>query len=212
MQLKHPSHPNFLTAIVVDILTPKQELGIFTFKRNGTLNAKPDLKKMYSLEELYKWAVESDRNTFKAEDHYNTLETAKSHYDFCYGIELSNSAIIDMGLLAAEQNSGFVGMVHGYPNKSGVNVEYVATAITKTEAVPDNELIGCFVTATHCSIPSIRKLTASYLGKVKFVLVYTASDDMLTSIPLANMDLCTDGNYYGEHKLEDLKIWTRRKR
>ena len=212
MQLKHPSHPNFLTAIVVDIHTPQQEMGIFTFKKNGTLNAKPDLKKMYSLEELYKWAVESDRNTFKPEDHYNTLETSKSRYDNCYGIELSNSAIIDIGMLAAEQKTGFLGMIHGYPNKSGLHVEYVATAINKTEAIPDNELIGCFVTATHCSIPSIRKVIAPYLNKVKFALVYTASDDLLTTIPITNMDLCTDGNYYGEQKLEDLKIWTRRKR
>ena len=212
MQLKHPTHPHFLTAIVVDILTPNQEMGIFTFKRDGTLNAKSDLIKLYSLDELYKWAILSDRNSFNPEDHYNTLSKVQFHYDNCYGIELSNGAIIDMENMIAEQDNGFVGKVHGYSKKIGLNSEYVAITISNTESVPDNELVGCFIMATHCSIPSIRKGIGNYLDRIKFVLVYTASDDLLTSIPVVNRELCTDGSYYGEQKLEDLKIWTRRKR
>ena len=212
MQLKHPTHPNFLTAIVVDILTPRQDMGIFTFKRDSTLNSKNDLKKIYSLEELYEWAVESDRNSFKPEDHYNTLADAKSHQDECYGIELSNGAIIDMGMLVAEKNTGLVGMVHGFSNQQGLKTEHVASTVSKNEAVPDNELIGCFIIATHCSIPSIRKVIASYVGKIQFVLVYTTTDGLLTSIPVINQDVCIDENFYGEQKFEDLKIWTRRKR
>ena len=53
MQLKHPSHPKFLTAMVIDILTPQQDLGIFTFKQDLTVNSKNDINKLYSLEELY---------------------------------------------------------------------------------------------------------------------------------------------------------------
>ncbi len=212
MQLKHPTHPNFLTAIVVDILTPQQEMGIFTFKRDSSINSKADLKKLYSLEELYKWAVESDRNSFKPEDHYNTLADAKSHHNDCYGIELSNGAIIDMGMLVAEKSSGLAGMVHGFSNQQGLKTEHIASTVSKNEAVPDNELIGCFVIATHCSIPSIWKVITSYIGKIKFVLVYTTTDGLLTSIPVINQDICTDEKYYGEQKLEDLKIWTRRKR
>lgn len=212
MQLKHPTHPNFLTAIVVDILTPQQELGIFTFKRDSTINSKADLKKMYSLEELYNWAVESDRNSFKPEDYYNTLANTKSHNKDCAGIEMSNGAIIDIGKLTTEESTGFVGMVHGFNNQQGSETETVVVTVSKHETVPDNELIGCFVMATHCSIPSIRKVIASYVGKIKFVLVYTSTDGLLTSIPIVNQDICTDENYYGEQKLEELKIWTRRKR
>ena len=212
MQLKHPTHPNFLTAIVVDILTPQQEMGIFTFKRDSSINSKADLKKMYSLEELYKWAVESDRNSFKSEDYYNTLANAPKHNNSCSGIQLSNGAIIDMGKLATEESTGFVGMVHGFANQQGLKTENVAETVTKNEAVPDNELIGCFIMATHCSIPSIRKALAGYINKIKFVLVYTSADGLLTSIPIINQDICTDENCYGEQKLEELKIWTRRKR
>lgn len=212
MQLKHPTHPNFLTAIVVDILTPQQEMGIFTFKRDSSINSKADLKKMYSLEELYKWAVESDRNSFKPEDYYNTLTNAKKHSNSCSGIQLSNGAIIDMGKLATEESTGFVGMVHGFANQQGLKTENVAVTVTKNEAVPDNELVGCFIMATHCSIPSIRKALAGYINKIKFVLVYTSADGLLTSIPIIDQDICTDENCYGEQKLEELKIWTRRKR
>ena len=65
MQLKHPSHPNFLTAIVVDILTPDMDLGIFTFKRDETINSRNDLKKMYSLREWYEWAIENMNEDLK---------------------------------------------------------------------------------------------------------------------------------------------------
>lgn len=212
MQLKHPTHPNFLTAIVVDILTPQQEMGIFTFKRDSSINSKADLKKMYSLEELYKWAVESDRNSFKPEDYYNTLANAKKLSNSCSGIELSNGAIIDMAKLAAEESTGFVGKVHGFVNQQGMKTEHVAVTVSKNEAVPDNELVGCFIMAPHCSIPSIRKAIANYMSRIRFVLVYTSADGLLTSIPIINQDICTDENCYGEQELEELKIWTRRKR
>ena len=209
-QLKHPIHPRFLTAIVIDILTPNQELGIFTFKHNGeddaAINSKAELKKLYSLEEWYKWAVESERNSFRPEDHYDTLFNAKAH------IELSNGAIIDMGLLAAEQSEGFVGTVHGFVSSKSGKMEYVVGKVSEADNVPDNDLIGCFFITSHCSIPSIRKALANRLNKIKFILVYTTGDGLLTSIPVINNDLCNDQIFYGEQQLEELKIWTRRKR
>ena len=212
MQLKDPAHPNFLTAIVVDILTPQQESGIFTFKQDSTINSKADLKKLYSLEDLYRWAVESGRNSFKPEDYYNTLSDAKSHQNECAGIELSNGAIIDIGMAVAENASGLVAMVHGFSSQQGQKTEYVASAVSRNESVPDNELIGCFIIAPHCSIPSVRKAVSNYTDKIKFVLVCTPADDLLTSIPVIGKDVSTDQRLYGEQKLEDLKIWTRRKR
>ena len=212
MQLDHPSHSGSLTAIVVDILTPNQELGFFTFRTDQTINSKSDLTRMYSLEEIYKWAVRSERGTFKSEDYYNTLSDVKQHTDECYGVELSNSAIIDMAALAVEQTNGFVGMVHGYSlQRSGRN-EHIIANVSKTEEDPGNELIGCFVIASHCSIPSVRKAVAQHMDKIQFVLVYTASDGLITSIPVIGKELSDSEDYYGEQKLEDLKIWTRRKR
>lgn len=212
MQLKHPMHPNFLTAIVVDILTPDQEFGIFTFRSDSTLNSKSDLIRMYSLEVMYKWAVGSLRTSFKPEDHFNTLAQVKAPIAECQAIHLSNGAIIDMGLLAAESASGQVALAHGFLQQYDDKAVYVVAKVDKSEVVPDNEVIGCFVVAAHCSIPSIRKTIAPYLNQVHFVLVYTASDDVLTSIPVIDRDLSNNEDTYGEQKLEDLKIWTRRKR
>lgn len=212
MQLKHPTHPNFLTAIVVDILTPKQDLGIFTFRQDGELNSKADLKKMYSLEELHEWAMESERDAFIPEDHYDVLTCAKVHEDICHGIHLSNAAIVDIDMLITKQENGLVGMIPGYSCLQGGKTEVVALNVAKEVSLAENELVGCLVCASHCSVPSVRKLVADQLDKLKFVLVYTPSDGMLTAIPVVNQELCSEQDYHGENKLEELKIWTRRRR
>lgn len=210
--LKSTTHPNFLTALVVDILTPQQELGLFTFKHDGTINSRNEMKRLFSLEEWYKWAVEQERNSFNPEDYRNGLESAKQHRDECRGIELSNGAIIDMSRLAVEHSGELVSTVYGYPIERKGATEYVAAKVTDEEKVPDCTPIGAFVKVTHCSIPSVKKAVAQQMGDIKFVLVYSTSDGLLTSIPIVDGNLCTDENYYGEQQLEDMKIWTRRKR
>lgn len=216
MQLKHPTHPRFLTAFVIDIFTPTQELGIFTFKHGGegdaSINAKSDISKLYSLEEWYKWSIENIRKSLKAENHYNVMSTATEHNEDCYGIELSNGAVIDISLLTDGQHEGFVGTAHGFVNTKDAKTEYVVTKVSAAATEPDTEPLGCFVIASHCSTPSIRKVLADRLEKTKFVLVYTTGDGLLTSIPVIKNDLCADQKFYGEQKLEELKIWTRRKR
>ncbi len=211
MQLKHPVHPKFLTAWVIDILTPEQEMGIFTFKQDETVNSKNEITKIYSLEELYKWALASERRSFDSNDYYDALGQINFHFNECFGIQLSNGAIIDMTFLAAKQN-GFVGFVHGYIIERGEKIHCITNAVTNNETAPDNDMLGCFVVASHCSIPSIRKVVAGHLNKIRFVLVYTATDGLLTSIPVINQEISGNDAYYGEHKLEDLKIWTRRRR
>ena len=209
---KHPTHPKFLTAIVIDILTPEQELGIFTFKHDESINSQYDLKKLYSLAEWYKWAVKSKQNSLRSEDHFNTLKDAQSHSNECYRIELTNSAIIDMDKLTAFPENKPVHFVHGFTNQDEKQSTHVATKIDEAESVPDYNLVGCFVVVTNRSLPSITKATSNYYKRIKFVLVYSTADGLLTTIPVINNDLCTDESFYGEQQLEDLKIWTRRKR
>ena len=212
MQLKHPTHPNFLTAIVVDILTPQQEFGIFTFKHDSSINSHNDLIKMYSLEELHKWAVESDRNSYNPDDYYNVISKAESISDICQGIQLSNGAIIDISSITSDDNTGLVGWIHGFKTHCKGKNEYVINTVSNVENTVDNDLLGCLVIGTHCSIPSIRKAISEYLNKVQFVMFYSIKDETLTTIPLMDMQLSMDEKYYAEEKLEDLKIWTRRKR
>ncbi len=209
---KHPTHPKFLTAIVIDILTPQQELGVFTFKHDLSINSKADLKQLYSLEEWYKWAVESKRNAVIFEEHYNTLENAKSRNNRCYNLQLSNSAIIDMDLIATNQDRDSIYFVHGFSKEQNGQTTNVAVKIENTDTLTDNELVGCYMVVTHRSFPTIKNAVTKYLDKIKFVLVYSIADGMLTTIPVIFNDLCADESYYGEQPLEELKIWTRRKR
>lgn len=211
-QLKHSTHPNFLIAIVVDILTPQQELGIFTYKSDSSINSRNDIKKMYSLEELHKWAVESDRNSYKTEDCYNILSKAKQLSNACQGIQLSNGAIIDISSLTTEQNSGLIGWAHGFKTECKDKTEYVVNSVSKEERVVDNELLGCLIAGTHRSIPSIKKAISESIDHIKFVMFYSEKEGVLTTIPIVNKQLITEEEYYSEETLEDLKIWTRRKR
>lgn len=212
MQLKHPTHPKFLIAMVVDILTPTQELGIFTFKHDLTINSKSDLQKMYSLEALHKWAVESDRASFKPEEHFNIMQTAAKRMGSHYGIELPNSAIIDICQLQARRESGLLAWVYGYACERNGKTEYVLNSVAETKHLTDDELLGCYVNGAHCSIPTIKRFVSNDFSNIKFILFYSTSEDVLTSIPVVGGQISMDEACYGENKLEDLKIWTRRKR
>lgn len=212
MQLKHPTHPKFLVAIVIDILTPNQELGIFTFKHDMSINSKADLQKIYSLEELYQWAVKSDRTSFKQEDHRNIMQAASTRIDSHYGVELSNGAIIDMCQLQTAQGNGLLAWVHGYTCENNGKTEFVLKTVSQNKVVQDDELIGCYINGAHCSIPTIKRLISNDFSNIKFILFYSTADDTLTAIPVIDGQLSVNEDSYGEEKLEDLKIWTRRKR
>ena len=184
MQLKHPTHPKFLVAIVIDILTPNQEMGIFTFKHDLSINSKADLQKMYSLEELYKWAVESDRNSFKHEDYRNIMQTASTRIDSHYGIELSNGAIIDMCQLQTEKEDGLLAWVYGYACENNGKTEFVLNSVSKSKIAQDYNLIGCYINGAHCSIPTIKRIIGNDFSSIQFILFYSTVDDVLTSIPV----------------------------
>jgi len=222
-QLKHPQHPNFLTAIVVDILTPMQDLGIFTFRRDTTINSKNDLKKMYSLIEWYQWAQESLKTSverpvtatpkeFKSSEYFNMLQNAQEHNDSCYGVELSKNVVVDICTDLVGQGDDILAMLHGVASQHGLQIEYVAEQISDKESEPKLSLTGCFMAAPHCSIPTVRRAVAEYLDRIRFVVVYTPNDGLLTTIPVINSDLCIEESYYGEQKLEDLKTWIKQGR
>ena len=90
--------------------------------------------------------------------------------------------------------------------------EFVAERLSDKEKEDNLENLGCFVVAPHLSIPSVRKVIGDKISQFKFVLVYTPSDGILTSIPVMAGDLCGYESYYGSQKLEDLKIWTKNNR
>ncbi len=213
LQLKHPQHPNFLVAFVIDILTSNQETGIFTFRSDGTINSKNDLLKMYSLEQMYKWAVESSRKSYIPENHFNVLESAKVREASCAGVELNNNAIIDLTQMTANSEaSGIVGWTSGFATERAAGQEHIVTGIVSGEGSPASGATGCLVSVPHMSLPTIQRLIGTRSRELRFILVYSSRFSTLTTIPVLNGEIITDESFYGTVTVEDLKIWTRRKR
>ena len=220
-QLKHPQHPKFLTALVVDTLTPTMETGVFTYHRDMTLNTRNDLKKLYSLVEWYEWAQKSVDSEYEVSDetpaetdtpYFNTLAESKEHTTACFGINLSRDTIVDLCMSLSNQTNGIAGFIHGHAKTKDQLTQFVAERLSNKEKEENMESVGCFVVAPHLSIPSVRKVVGEKVGQFKFVLVYTPNDGVLTSIPVMADDLCSYESYYGSQKLEDLKLWTKNNR
>jgi hypothetical protein len=237
-QLKHPSHPLFLTAIVVDILTPKQELGIFTFQRDTTINSKNDLKKMYSLIEWYQWAQNSlsanvqaapaagasENNTpapqqdapapqqFNPSDYFNTIESTSQHNNQCNGVYISKDVAMDICMGVAGRDNGIAGMIHGKKVQNGAATDVTADKLTENATEPGLNLVGCLVVSAYRSIPTVRRAVAEHLNSLGFVMVYTPEDGVLTTIPVVDNDLAVEEELYGETNLEELKQWIKQGR
>ena len=167
---------------------------------------------MYSLEDLYKWAIESEKSTYKSENYYNLIPSSKNRSSIFYEILLSNSAIIDIEKYSIEQQVGFTGWIQGFTQNTKNHNEFVIDKITEFKNYSDVNTLGYFIIGTHRSIPSIRTSIIDIKSSIKFVLFYSTTDGTITSIPIINNELYTDENYYIEKNLEELKIWTRRKR
>ena len=212
MQLRHSQHPNFLVAFVVDILTDDQELGIFTFRKDGSMNSKGDLTRLYSLEEMFKWALESGRRLFDPANCYNLLNTAEKHIFSCEGIELDNSSIIDLAGIVADAQSEIAGWAVGTSVMCDGKREYVVSSIVRNSERPAVGVIGILVNVSHMSLPTIQRLVSAEIVKPDFIMAYPSRDDSLTIIPTVDGKLLDDEKYYGEVSIDDLKIWTRRKR
>lgn len=212
MQLKHSQHPNFLTAFVVDILTSDQETGIFTFKKDGTMNSKGDLTRMYSLEEMYRWALESEKESFTPENYFDILQNAKVKMPSCKGIELNNSAIIDLTQILVQPAAGIAGWVIGTSCEKADGREFVVSGIVGASEKPTAGKVGMVLNLSNFSLPTVQRLIAGESADISFVLVYSSREMTLTSIPVINGEVITDEQFYGNEKIDDLKIWTRRRR
>lgn len=212
MQLKHSQHPNFLIAFVVDILTSNQEMGIFTFRKDGNINSKGDITKMYSLEDMYKWALQSERSSFSHDNYFNILENAKLKLPSCKGVELNNSSIIDLTHIVVEPETGIVGWAVGTTVENKNGQEFAVSNIVRSTEKPVTGIIGCVISMTHMSFPTIQRLIARDSVNLSFVMVYSSKQQSLTTIPVISGELLSDEQFYGDINIDDLKIWTRRKR
>ena len=130
----------------------------------------------------------------------------------CDAVRLGNGAIIDLLQLTAGNCSGLVGMAHGFAHTHGIHTEYAIESVKDARKVPDYQMLGCFIIGNHLSLPSIQKAMDEMSYGVRFVLFYSSIQSTITAIPVLKGSVVLDEKYYSEVSLEDLKIWTRRKR
>lgn len=212
MQLKHASHPNFLVAFVVDILTSDQEMGIFTFRRDGSMNSKNDIHKMYSLEEMFKWALKSVKNSFSPDSYYNILGGAALKTSSCKGIELNNNAIIDLTQIVLDPIVGIAGWAIGTPIETNHGMEYAVSSIAGVSDRPKAGVMGAVVCTTVFNVDEVKRFLGAECAGMHFVMAYSSVSQTVTTIPVENGRMLTDSQFFGVEKIDDLKIWTRRKR
>ena len=103
-------------------------------------------------------------------------------------------------------------MLHGVLRQQGSRSEFVVEQLSDNEQDPKLSLVGCFMEASHWSIPTVRRAIVNYLDRIKFVLVYTPNDGMLTTIPIVDGDLVVEVEYHGEQRLMNLKKWIKQGR
>ena len=91
-------------------------------------------------------------------------------------------------------------------------MEFVVSNIARDSEKPKTGVIGCLINEAHMSLPTIQRLVAHDSVNLSFVMVYSSKQMSLTTIPVINGELLTDERFYGDVNIDDLKIWTRRKR
>lgn len=217
-QLKSPFHPRFLTAIVCDILAEGQEFAIFTYRHDSTLNARPDITKTYSLKELNDWATNSVAHAFSADQYRDVLESAFNHIDKCGTVQLQKDLVLDLCLMATTpKDDGPVAYIYGYglrENEDGM-MQYIIqqlvpqpiTTAPEGQKVPTP--IGLLIVGTYCSIPTITRIATEADPNVGFILFYSTTEGVLTTIPMEDGQPMIDEQYYGQKNLEELKQWIR---
>lgn len=217
-QLKSPFHPRFLTAIVCDILTDKLDFAIFTYRHDGTLNARPDISRNYSLKELNDWAVNSLAHAFDADNYRDVLESAFSHIDKCGTVQLQKDLVLDLCLMATTpKDDGPVGYVYGHglrESEDGMMQYIIEKIVTQPiTTAPEGQKvptpIGLLIVGTHRSIPTIARIASEADPNVGFILFYSTTEGVLTTIPMEDGQPLIDEQYYGQKNLDELKQWIR---
>ena len=86
------------------------------------------------------------------------------------------------------------------------------SSLVRVHDRPATGVVGCLVSITHMSLPTIQRLIIPICADIDFVLVYSSKLMTLTSIPVVNGDVVMGERFYGDVNIDELKIWTRRKR
>lgn len=89
-QLTYSEAPKRLVAFVIDTNTPDWDLAVFTSKNDGTMNNKDELRRLYSLETLYKWSRQAHASAGNNHDAVNTVAEEQKNKEDYYPLQVNN--------------------------------------------------------------------------------------------------------------------------
>ena len=115
--------------------------------------------------------------------------------------------------MRAEMVEGMVAYALGGKKANGKDTDFFVEHIYNYR-IPDKEVVGFFVKVSHFSIPTVRRVIEKEKDRkeVGFVLVYSTSDDCLTTIHLADGELLATEGGQTNLPFQLLDQWNKRKR
>lgn len=225
--LTYSSEPNRLVAFVIDTNTPNWDLAVFTAKNDGTMNNKVDLKRIYSLEELYKWCRQV--HTSVKDPNRTLAETPVAHKDelvvnpddyYTIPIKHKEDYTNESVYLNGRTINAIDDIIYDYAGQNtlggyllGENDNYgnfrVDDCVRDTDM--DTEPLGLFIVDSQLSNPPV---ASDFLKKTLAlcVIVYRSDDDLLL---LTRMDVGEPFPALSEAttcSIPSMKEWIRRRR
>ncbi|MCH5224517.1 MAG: Mov34/MPN/PAD-1 family protein [Muribaculaceae bacterium] len=209
-QLKHPQHPNFLLAMVVDILTPGWETGIFTFRPDGSLNSRNDLIKLCSFEEFHQWALDHDMPAKSPSANFDLIKDSKVKLPACKSIAIDKEGIAEMDKILTAGDQEFAAWICAQEIDSSSGKDFIIRKFDEETGKICEGSKGALLKISYPSAPTIKRLLSEDLATLSFILAFSDRDQTLTSIPVVNGEIITDEQFYGIIKLEEIISWTKK--
>jgi len=208
-QLAHSQHQGRMLAIVIDSNTPGWETAFFAPKSNGTMNNDKDLKKILSLETMYKWAKTPPKVENQPKEPPKEPQPALSYFsvevqpktDALHKVSFSGSAIIDMDMAILPDAPGLQGYFYGtYQGKE--------LTLNDFKEKKDTEPIACFWVVPNLPYNDLQPVAAS-----EFFIIYCLEDEKIYLLTKDEMQKQPSKETPKiSIPLMEMKEWTRRKR
>ncbi|MDR0332273.1 MAG: hypothetical protein LBI15_02305 [Dysgonamonadaceae bacterium] len=214
-QLQYSDHPNRLLAIVIDNNTDNLNMGLFSPKKDGSINNNDELKKELSLEKIHQWAKKSVDITMQSDDYF--VYSANGADSCIKYILFTGTAIIDIDHSINADLRGIAGCFYGKSFGAGIDQKtiiiekYISTDSKNSD--DGSQPVGYLVVESEFSYRDIIQKYRPTARKYDFFIVYVPETDMLHIVAKNSNDtFSVKGDKTMPFQLLDMKKWTRRRR
>jgi len=209
-----------MIALVIDPYTEKWETGIFTYKSDLSMNNAVDSKQFFSLDEMYRWALNSDDTDH--ENHYSELLSSIFSDTTINKLYFSNSCILEIkrkiedDINKLNENDILVFLGGNKLNiRSGTFDFLIEELLVKEDIeVKSNQFFGCVVRVSNefNDITEILSKAEFANNDIQIILAYNPEDNSILPI---SRNLAGEFNSVPESSAKfsfnELINWTRKR-